>query len=75
MDVELRAVTADELPAFLWADSTGFGHTVDRARRNMAEWELDRTVAAFESDRIVGVSRNYSLELTMPGARCCERRE
>ena len=67
MDVELRAVSMDELPAFLWADSTGFGHAVDRARRNMAAWELDRTVAAFERDRIVGVSRNYSFELTLPG--------
>jgi predicted acetyltransferase len=67
MDVELRAVSIEELPAFLWADSTGFGHAVDRARRNMAAWELDRTVAAFERDRIVGVSRNYSFELTLPG--------
>ena len=33
----------------------------------MAAWELDRTVAAFERDRIVGVSRNYSFEITMPG--------
>ena len=67
MDVELRAISADELPAYLVTDSAGFGQPVERTRHNMAAWELDRTVAAFERDRIVGVSRNYSFEITMPG--------
>jgi hypothetical protein len=34
------------------------------------EWagaELERTVAAFDGDQIVGTGRNYSLELTLPG--------
>jgi predicted acetyltransferase len=67
VDVELRAILADELPAYLVSNSAGFGQPVERTRHNMAAWELDRTVAAFERDRIVGVSRNYSFEITMPG--------
>ena len=32
-----------------------------------AAGELERTVAAFDGDQIVGTGRNYSLELTLPG--------
>jgi predicted acetyltransferase len=67
VDVELRAIAADELPAYLVVDSIGFGQPVERSRHNMAACELDRTVAAFERGRIVSVSRNYSFEITMPG--------
>ena len=67
VDFELRAVSADELPAYVRTDSAGFGIAVERTRPNMVAWELDRTIAAFDGDRIVGVSRNYSLELTLPG--------
>ena len=69
MDVEFRAISADELPAYLAANAAGFGMPEGKARRNMSEWELDRTVAAFERGRIVAASRNYSLEITMPGGQ------
>ena len=67
MDFELRPVSADELPAYLRTNAAGFGTAVERTRRNMAAWELDRTLAAFDADRIVASSRNYSLQLTLPG--------
>ena len=53
----------------LVADEVGFGAGPTRPAV-AATWavdELDRTRVAFEGGRIVGVSRAYSLELTMPG--------
>src|SRR5215471_7565975 len=35
--------------------------------RDWAEGELDRTRIAFDGNEIVGASRNYTFELTMPG--------
>lgn len=69
MSVEIRAVTATELPGLLVADERGFGAGPTRPAV-AAAWaadELERTRVAFEDGRIVGVSRAYSLELTMPG--------
>jgi predicted acetyltransferase len=67
VDFELRSIAAGELPAFMRANSVGFGHGVETARRNMADHEIERTVAAFDGERIVAGSRNYTFELTMPG--------
>jgi predicted acetyltransferase len=69
MPFEIRAIEADELDAMLEADSRGFGIAPYRpgASRSWATGELDRTRIAFESGRMVGVSRTYSFELTMPG--------
>ena len=50
---------------------TAFGERFEPARFEL-DWtsvELDRTLAAFEGDKIVGTGRLYSLELTMPGGR------
>ncbi len=69
MDLELRPIVADELPAYQLADQYGFGFRPEDADAH-AEWtgaELDRTVAVFEGDEVVGTGRNYSLELTLPG--------
>jgi predicted acetyltransferase len=68
VDVELRAVTEDELAAFVLADGYGFGFRwgVDES----ATWprhEMERTVAAIVDGDIVATGRNYTLELTMPG--------
>ena len=67
MDFELRAISADEVPAYIRANAAGFGIAVERTRPNMVAWELERAIAAFDADRIVAASRNYSLELTLPG--------
>jgi predicted acetyltransferase len=68
VDVELRAVSEDELDAFVRADGYGFGFRwgID----DDAAWprtELDRTVAAFVDGEVAATGRNYTLELTMPG--------
>src|SRR3954468_8164997 len=69
MPLEIRAVGPDEVDALLLADERGFANPPLRpgASRSWAEGELDRTRVAFEDGTIVGVSRTYSFELTMPG--------
>lgn len=69
MDYELRPVTEDEWPAYVRAVSAAFGgHPTDE---EYDEWravcEIDRSLAAFEGDRIVGNAGAFSLELTVPG--------
>src|SRR6476660_9690656 len=69
MPLEVRAVTADELDALLVVGERGFGAPPARADapRSWAEGELDRTRVAFDGDAIVGSSRAYSFDLTLPG--------
>lgn len=70
-DFVLRPVTRDELTEFTMTPLTAFGERFEPARFEL-DWtsvELDRTLAAFEGDKIVGTGRLYSLELTMPGGR------
>lgn len=72
MELEIRPVTRDELPAFVRADFLGFGETDEHPELTQQErgWrvdELDRTVAAFDGGEIVGTGRSYSLEVTLPG--------
>jgi predicted acetyltransferase len=69
MPFEIRAVEPGEVDDLLTADQRGFGGEPQGpgASRSWTTAELDRTRAAFESGRMVGVSRTYSFELTMPG--------
>jgi predicted acetyltransferase len=67
----LRPVTRDELAEYTKTAIAAFGERFEPARFEL-DWtgvELDRTLAAFERDQIVGTGRLYSLELTMPGGR------
>jgi predicted acetyltransferase len=69
VDLELRPIVTDDLPAFKRADEYGFGfrHQEAETDPSWAEAELDRTVAAFDGGEIVATGRNYSLDLTLPG--------
>jgi predicted acetyltransferase len=70
MELELRPISPDELPAYKRADEYGFSyrsHDDAPEREGWAGAELDRTMAVFEGDEIVGTGRNYSLDLTLPG--------
>lgn len=67
----LRPVTRDELTEFAMTPLLAFGERFEPARLEL-DWtnvELDRTLAAFEGDQIVGTGRLYSLEITMPGGQ------
>jgi predicted acetyltransferase len=66
---EVRAISDAELPAMLEVDRRGFG-APPRASDRSDSWvraELDRTRCAFESGTLVGCSRAYTFEMTMPG--------
>ncbi len=69
MAISYRAVTVDEYPDLLEMDRVGFAQEPRKpdAPESWARAELDRTRAAFEDGAIVGASRNYSFELTVPG--------
>jgi predicted acetyltransferase len=69
VNLELRPIVPAEMPGYLRTDEYGFGfrHTQDESRVGWAEAEIDRSVAVFDGDDIVGTGRNYSLELTLPG--------
>ena len=68
--MDVRAVVPDELPDFLRVVRAAFGHIpaedelgdVDRLG-----WPLERSVAAFDGDRVVGGAGVYPFEMTLPG--------
>ena len=63
-------ITPDEVADMLAVDHRGFGQAPNAFGTGSSSWsegELDRTRVAFEDGAIVGVSRAYSFELTMPG--------
>lgn len=70
MELEVRPIVEDEIPVWARTSATGFGESADEYAKLAARWiadELDRTRAAFDGDELVGTSRNYSFELTLPG--------
>jgi predicted acetyltransferase len=69
VDITYRAITDAELPAFVRTSSIGFHENPSwlDAHPHWAALELDRILVAVDGDDIVGTSRNYSLELTVPG--------
>ncbi|MGO9872440.1 MAG: GNAT family N-acetyltransferase [Acidimicrobiia bacterium] len=69
MPLDVRPITDDELATMLEVDRRGFGvapRTPDRADSWVRD-ETDRTQCAFENGTMVGCSRAYTFELTMPG--------
>jgi predicted acetyltransferase len=67
MPIDVRAIDASELDAMIAADQRGFGAVMTNTSRSWAEAELDRTRVAFDDGAIVGVSRTYSFDITVPG--------
>src|SRR5262245_1239335 len=69
MALEIRAVGPDELDDLMLTDRRAFGGAapLPEEPRAWGEAELDRTRAAFEDGAMVGASRAYSFELTLPG--------
>lgn len=69
MTLTIRPITEDEFPAFVEADSHGFGYTVDpeelpRLRKHL---ELDRTLAVFDGDEVVATTAVFSFDMSIPG--------
>jgi predicted acetyltransferase len=76
MPITIRPVTADELlPWFQQLASTFFIWPSDpdgSTRTPWAETDLDRRIAAFDGDRIVGTYRTFGTELTLPGGHAIQ---
>jgi predicted acetyltransferase len=69
VDISVRPIDEDEIPAWIRTDAAGFGEDPEELRQ-AARWladELDRTRAAFDGDDLVGTSRNRTFELSLPG--------
>lgn len=69
MSLTVRAIAPDELDRMDLVDQRGFGNSglPEGVSRVWQEAELDRTRCAFDGDQMVGCTRSYSFELTMPG--------
>ena len=69
MTIEYRPITIDELDRLFDLDRTAFSQPPRKPEEPdaWARAELDRTCGAFEDGELVGGSRNYSFELTVPG--------
>ena len=69
MDIDIRPVTPDEGDQFSGVMATAFGETLGQEElADHDRWfEYDRSIGAFEGDRIVGTGGAFSMELTLPG--------
>lgn len=70
MSVSFRPITPDELPAFVAAESAGFGEVPTEPwiiEENRSVIELDRTLVAHDHGRIIATTAIFSMEMTVPG--------
>jgi predicted acetyltransferase len=69
MDIEIRPMTLEDGDQFTNVMATAFGETfTDDEVADHDKWfEYDRSIAAFDGDRLVGTGGAYSMDLTLPG--------
>lgn len=71
-DLEVRVIAPDEFDAFHRVDQQGFQYTFTKADPprpdTWARGELDRAFGAFVAGEMIGIGRNYSFDVTVPGA-------
>ena len=69
MSLDIRAISPEEFPAYVKANSTAFGYepVAERLEDAKTLLEFDRTLAAFEGDEIVGTTAIFSFDTTTPG--------
>ena len=70
MTIDIRAIHQDELASFLETVTTGFLERPDidkLAAEVRPHWDLARAWAAFDDGRVVGTTRTWATELTVPG--------
>jgi predicted acetyltransferase len=69
MDLEIRAISEDEFPAFLRANEAAFSAvpTEEETQLERRLAELDRCLAAFDGPDIVGTAAAFTMPMTVPG--------
>ncbi len=69
MPTAVRPLTEQEFPAFSRAFFTSFGQTVadDALEVERRAFRVDRGLAAFDGDRLVGTAASFGSDLTLPG--------
>lgn len=67
--MEVRIIQESDADAFIAAMEHAFGFTIDGKKRKkfMKGLELDRMVATFDGDQLIGSGGAYTFELTVPG--------
>lgn len=69
--LEVRVIRPDEFDAFYLLDQRAFQYEPEKQDpprpQTWARGELDRAYGAFDGDEMVGIGRNYSFDLTLPG--------
>jgi predicted acetyltransferase len=69
MDIEIRPMTPADGDQFTNVIATAFGETfTEEEVADHDRWfEYERSIGAFDGDRLVGTGGAYSMDLTMPG--------
>jgi len=69
MDIDIRPITPEQGDQYSEILATAFGETLsEEERADHGRWfEYDRSIAAFDGDRMVGTGGAYSMDLTLPG--------
>jgi predicted acetyltransferase len=69
MDIEIRPMTPDDGDQFTNVIATAFGETfTEEEVADHDRWfEYERSIGAFDGDRLVGTGGAYSMDLTLPG--------
>jgi predicted acetyltransferase len=69
MDIDIRPITPEQGDEFSAVMATAFGEefTEEELADHDRWFEYDRSIGAFDGDRIVGTGGAYSMDLTLPG--------
>jgi predicted acetyltransferase len=69
MDIEIRPMTPEHGDQFTTVIGTAFGEsfTEEEVADHDRWFEYDRSIGAFDGDRLVGTGGAYSMDLTLPG--------
>ena len=67
MSIEIRPLTDDDYPAWIRAKFSGFGYGIPESQLLRTPVEIDRSLAAYDSGRIVGTINSHTFRLRIPG--------
>jgi predicted acetyltransferase len=69
MDIDIRPITPERGDEFTAVMAAAFGETfTEEELADQDRWfEYERSIAAFDGDRMVGTGGAYSMDLTLPG--------